>query len=90
MSMRDRARDSARRTNERLAAREAELLAETTIDWEAMRPEIGSEEDYQRLMAAVSEATAHNETVGAVFDRLKALGANGIALAKKVRGLIPV
>lgn len=88
MGMRDRARESAERTNQRLAEKERELISQTTIDWDAMKPQIGSESDYQRLMDAVQQSTDRNETVGAVIQRLEALGSEGIALAKKVRGII--
>ena len=80
----------ANNTNDALAEREKELISETTIDWNAMRPQIGSESDYQKLMDAVQKATDHNETVAAVVERLEKLGTEGLALAKKVRGLIPV
>ena len=90
MGMRDRARESAKKTNQRLAQREKELLLETSIDWQAMRPEIGSDDDYQQLIAAVEEATQHNEMVGSVLERLEKLGSEGLKLAQKVRGLIPV
>lgn len=89
MGMKKRARKSADRANRLLAEREAELLSKTTIDWEAMKPKLGSEEDGQTLMEVVAEATSHNETVGAVLSRLEQLGSDGVALAKKVRALIP-
>jgi hypothetical protein len=85
----DLANESANAADNALAAREAELLSQTTIDWAAMRPQIGSEEDYQILMAQVNEATARNETVGSVLRRLRDLGQSGVALAEKVRGLVP-
>jgi len=81
---------SAQKANEKLAAREAELLSQTTIDWEDLGAKLGSQEEYDRLMAAVGAATAQNETVGRVVERLKSLGTEGLALAEKVRGLIPV
>jgi len=89
MGMKKRARRSADRINKLLAEREAELLSETAIDWAAMKPKLSSEEDRQTLMSAVAEATAHNETVGAVLSRLEQLGSEGMTLAKKVRDLIP-
>ena len=90
MGMGDRADRSVQKTNEALAERERKLLSETVVDWESMKPKLGSAEDYDRLMAAVAEATAKNESIGQLYERLESLGSEGFALAKKVRGLIPV
>lgn len=90
MGMNDRARESARRTDARLAEREAELLAETSIDWEAIKPRLASDDERRQLTDAVRQATEHNETVGSVCKRLENLGTEGMALAKKVRSLIPL
>ena len=90
MGMDSIAKKSADVTDGILANREKELLSETSIDWEAMKPTIGSKADYEQLISVVAKATEHNESVGAVLDRLKKLGTDGIALAKKVKGLLPI
>jgi hypothetical protein len=85
----DLAGESADEANRKLADREKQLLVDTGISWDDMKPKIGSEEDYQKLMKVVGEATAKNESLGAFFERLEKLGTEGYALAKKVRDLIP-
>lgn len=90
MSMKDLAKGAADRTNAKLAEREKELLADTDIDWEAIAPKLTDEKERQQLMDAVAEATRNNETVGSVLDRLKQLSSDGIALADKVRILLPI
>jgi biopolymer transport protein ExbD len=90
MGMDDIAKKSAEKADSALANREKELLSETSIDWEAMKPAIGSQADYDQLISVVAEATEHNENVGAALDRLKTLGSEGIALAKKVKSLLTV
>lgn len=90
MGMMDRAKAAKERTDETFAEREAELLADTDIDWEAIAPQLSDPEEQRQLKQAVHEATADNETVGAVLERLKLLGSDGTALAERVRKLLPV
>ncbi len=80
--------DAAKRTDEKLADREKQLLKDTSIDWAAIKPKIGSEEDYAKLMKVVDDATKKNESLGSVLKNLEALGTEGLALANTVRKLI--
>ena len=90
MGMRDRSNRSANRTNEALAARERKLVSDQSFDWESIANQLGSPEKYQQLMDAVQEATDDNESLAKLFTRLESLGTEGLALAEKVRGLIPI
>lgn len=90
MGMLDRAKAAKDRTDKRLAKREKELLVDTDIDWEVIAPQLSDPNEQELLKKAVKEATDKNETVGAVLKRLKKLGAEGTALAERVRKLLPV
>lgn len=78
------------RIDRKLARREKELLTETDIDWDAIAPKLSDPREQEILKQVVNEATNNNETVGAVLERLKKLGTEGAALAKRVRELLPV
>ena len=79
---------AAAEVDDLFAAREAELIAETTFNWEGIKPKLTDEAEYDRLMAIVGEATANNESLGQLVTRLKNLGASGIALAEKVKNFV--
>lgn len=85
-------RGRARRTRERIDARFAEiennLLADTTLDWQSIRPELTDQAEYDRLMVIVNEATQRNESIGQLVDRLKALGSGSAELLAKVKKFV--
>jgi len=88
MAMGNLGDQAATLTNKQLADEELKLLAETTVDLESLRPQVGDTEEYTKLIAVVNEATDNNESLAQLQTRLKTLGANGIALAKKVAGIV--
>lgn len=88
MGWKDKAKDAADRTDKKLADREKQLIKDTSIDWAAMKPKLGSDEEYATLMKAVDEATQRNLTLGNLLTNLEALGQEGLALANKVRKLV--
>ena len=77
------------RTDAELADQELQLLMDTDIDWDSLRPEVSDQEAYDELIAAVKEATAQNENIAQLKERLTSLGEGGVALIKKVVRLIP-
>ncbi len=83
--MRNRARRSRERIDAQLAEIESDLLADTTLDWEAIRPRLADQAEYDRLMAVVNESTQRNESIGQLVSRLKTLGAGGADLLAKVK-----
>lgn len=89
MSMMDRAKATSARTSEQLAAREKELLSKAAIDWESILPELPDPAEREALRRVVEEATSKNETVGDVIKRLTQVGTDGLALAERVRKLVP-
>ena len=88
MSMRKFGNQTREQTDRELADREAECLLHTTVDLEGLRPQVEDSEAYTRLIAEVQAATANNENLASLKTRISGLGEHGIALAKKVAGLV--
>lgn len=86
--MRDLVNKSKNRTDKRLAERERELVSNTQFDWDAIKPELSDPEEQRVLMDAVQEAAKHNENIGQLHDRLKALGEKGVSVADKLASLL--
>ncbi len=76
------------RADNKLKAREQEVLAATEFNWEAIKPKLRNSKEVKMLMDAVADSTDKNEAVGDVLKRLEALGGSGIELAKKIRKLM--
>jgi len=85
-SLGDKSRD---KTNLELSDTEASLLLSTTIDWEALRPQVTDQQTYDRLIEQVKLATANNENLAQLKVRLETLGKEGWQLAQKIIKLIP-
>ena len=86
--MRDLAEAARERVDAQLAEIENNLLADTTLDWQSIRPELTDQAEYDRLMAIVNESTQRNESIGQLVDRVKALGAGGADLLAKVKKFV--
>lgn len=82
--MRDIGNRAAQAANEALADRELELLKESEIDFEALRPKTTDPEVYDSLVKAVKESREANENIAQLGARIKTLGSAAIQLAKKV------
>ncbi len=86
--MDDLAEDAAREVDKIFAKREAQLIADTTFNWESIKPELEDDAEYDRLMAVVKESTKKNESLGQLVTRLKDLAEGGVALAEKVKNFV--
>ncbi len=86
--MDDLAEDAAREVDKIFAKREAQLIADTTFNWESIKPELEDDAEYDRLMAVVKESTKKNESLGQLVTRLKGLAEGGVALAEKVKKFV--
>ena len=75
-------------TDEELRDEELKLLRNTRVDLETLRPQVGDDETFDRLMEAVQEATARNESLAQLQNRVQKLGKQGITLAKKIYKLL--
>lgn len=83
-NMRRRSKKSVTRVNIELADAELEMLRGSTIDWEALRPQVEDSQTYDKLIAEVNAAIAANESLAALRARLVKLGAAGTEVIKKV------
>ena len=86
--MRNRAKKTRKKIDRRLAEVEQQLLADTTLDWEEIRPHVSDQAEYDRLIEIVDAATERNESIGQLIDRLKALGVEGAKLLGKVKKFV--
>lgn len=83
-NMRRRSRKSVARANLELEDAELAMLQGSTIDWEALRPQVEDGETYDKLIVEVNAAAAANESLAALKTRLVKLGTAGAAVIKKV------
>ncbi len=86
--MRDAGDKAFRKTDKELEEKELKLLLNTSIDWEAMRPEVHDRALYDQLIKVVDEATRNNDSLAQLKTRLETSGNEGIELARKVISLI--
>lgn len=77
------------RTNSELSDAEAELLTRTSVDWEALRPNIQDQATFDKLIEAVKQSTARNENLAELKNRIIDIGEAGISIASTVAKLIP-
>ncbi len=80
--------EAAVKANNILADQEMELLLNTAIAWESLRPQISDKESYEKLIAEVHKATRKNENIAQLKARLETLGGNVMRVAKKVYSLV--
>lgn len=76
------------KTNQELAEQELEMLINTSINWEKLRPNVTDKEAYDRLTNAVNEATQNNESQAQLQKRLTDLGAGVQNMALQVTKLL--
>jgi len=81
--MRKISKATVKRVNAELADAELELLRRTTVDLQALRPQVTDKETYDKLMAAVAESTRKNESIAQLKSRLQSLGEAGVAVVKR-------
>ena len=86
--MRARGGKSFDRTNRELGEEEAQMLLNSTIDWEALRSHFTDSDIYDSLVGAVKEATQNNNDLGLLQQRIMDLGEEGLSLVQKVVGLV--
>jgi len=74
--------------DEELKDRELDLLKRTDIDWESIRPQVSDEESFNKLIEVVNAATANNESIAMLKERIISFGKGVIDVAKEVLKLI--
>jgi len=86
--MDDMADKAAKETDEELSDQEASMLKETGVTLEGLRPQVSDKASFDKLIEAVNAATANNESVAQLQNRLKSLGAGVVKVAKVVVDII--
>jgi hypothetical protein len=86
--MGDLGRESADRTDAQLAQREAELIMETRVDLESLRPRVSDPQALELLIQAVNESTERNEDIAQFQERINSLGKAVVRVAGEVKSLI--
>jgi hypothetical protein len=86
--LREKAEESMREAESILEEEIKSLLDATAVELEKLRPNIGDEGTYNQLINAVNEATAKNENLAQLKDRLMRLGTDIIRTAKKAASLL--
>ena len=91
MNLRNIARKNAQDTNAELEQELATLHASTRPQLEALKPRLACDEaTFNSLLQAVEQATAGNISIAEFTTRLKTLGTNVLAVARKASALLPV
>jgi hypothetical protein len=69
---------------------EATLLAATDVDLAGLRPQVSDAASFDKLVEAVMESTAENESIAQLKQRLTDLGAGVLGVAKEVAPLLKI
>ena len=86
--MGNRTHETAEKESKILTDQEIDLLLNTAIAWETLRPQISDKESLKKLIAEVHEATRKNENITQLKARMEALGSNVIRVVKKIYFLL--
>lgn len=82
------AEKAAGETDAELADEISALNERTTVDLEELKPQVSDPESYDKLIAAVEESTAKNESVAQLQTRLIGLGKGVVKVAKEAAKLL--
>lgn len=86
--LRDLAAQSAASTDTQLEAELNELMQCTGEQLEKLRPMVTDKESYDRLIRAVAEASANNETIGQLKNRLTKDGGGLLDMGLTALGML--
>lgn len=86
--LRELAKQSKKKADEELADALQTVKGMTRADLESLRPKVSNQEEYARLITAVEEATARNESIADLKARIEKLGPAALDLAKEVSKLL--
>jgi hypothetical protein len=79
---------AANKTNTELRDEEAQLLLDTRVNLEDLRPKVSDQETYDALIAAVDEATRHHNDLALLKSRVKEMGEAGIKVFNKIKSFL--
>ena len=77
------------KVNQMLSDRELQILKNTGVNWNKLRPQISDEESFNKLIDAVQVATQKNESIAELKNRIFNLGESVIKVAKEVLIKLP-
>jgi hypothetical protein len=86
--MGDLAKKTKDKVDQMLKDREASVLMDTTVDLESLRPNISDGASFDKLMAAVNQATRQNEDIARFKQRIVEMGSEVVKVAKEVIGML--
>ncbi len=78
------AQQAAANTDAALADRELELIAGTSVDFDALRVQMSDKATFDQLIAGVQQQTTQLEKAAALRSNVRALGAKGLSVAKQI------
>jgi len=79
---------AAHETDSELAEEEAKLLLRARTDVAALKPQIADKAAFEKLVQAVQESSARNESAAEFQSRIKALGEGVVKVAKTAASLV--
>ena len=79
---------SAEAADKELADDLEKIQQANTIDLENLKPQLSDKQAFDALVAAVKEATAHNENLAQLQTRIKTLGESVVRVAGKAAKLL--
>ncbi len=82
-------RESAAAADEELKSSIERIKALTSVDHDALRPQVSDSATYDALIKEVAEATRRNESLAQIAERIGRLSNAAVDLAKQVSALIP-
>jgi len=75
---------ASRKTDKALEERELEVLLETNVDWDMLRPQVTDTATFDKLRKVVEESTSKNERIARLRKSIEGIGKEGINLAKSI------
>ncbi|SYZ71892.1 hypothetical protein TRIP_C20007 [Candidatus Zixiibacteriota bacterium] len=81
-SMGKLADETARQVDQMLSDDELELIKNTSINWESLKPKITNSETYTSLINAVQQSTKKNEDLAQLRARIENLGKDALKAAR--------
>lgn len=86
--LKEKSKESRKKTDMLLADELQALVDSTSTDLEKLRPKVTDKETYDILIAAVKESINRNESVAQLKSRLEKLGSTAINVGKEAVELL--
>ncbi len=86
--LRRKSEEAARKADAILSRELQDLRDASSTDLEALRPKVSDAAAYAELIRIVNDATAHNENLAQLSDRVRKAGGAVRAMAHEIVGLL--